>query len=143
MSGYWQQPAATAEALVDGWLHTGDIGRFDGEGYLYIVDRKKDMIVSGGENVASREVEEVLRSHPAVKECAVIGLPDAKWGETVCAVVRLRGQASDCELQDHCRSNLGGYKTPRRFIRVDSLPLNAAGKVDKPLLRKTYSETVQ
>ncbi len=141
MSGYWQQPAATAEALEGGWLHTGDIGRFDAEGYLYIVDRKKDMIVSGGENVASREVEEILRVHPAVKDCAVIGLPDTKWGETVCAVVQLSGQASDRELVDHCRSNLAGYKTPRRFIRVDALPLNAAGKVDKPLLRKTCSET--
>lgn len=141
MSGYWQQPGATAEALEGGWLHTGDIGRFDAEGYLYIVDRKKDMIVSGGENVASREVEEILRLHPAVKDCAVIGLPDAKWGEAVCAVVQLSGQASDRELVDHCRSNLAGYKTPRRFIRVDALPLNAAGKVDKPLLRKTCSET--
>ena len=140
MRGYWQQPAATAEALEDGWLHTGDIGRFDAEGYLYIVDRKKDMIVSGGENVASREVEEILRGHPAVKDCAVIGLPDTKWGETVCAVVQLAGQASDRELTDHCRSSLAGYKTPRRFIRVDALPLNAAGKVDKPLLRKTCSE---
>lgn len=140
MLGYWQDPGATAAALEDGWLHTGDIGRFDAGGYLYIVDRKKDMIVSGGENVASREVEEVLRRHPAVKDCAVIGLPDAKWGEMVCAVLQLGAKASDRELSGHCRSNLAGYKTPRRFIRVDTLPLNAAGKVDKPLLRKTYSE---
>ena len=98
------------------------------------------MIVSGGENVASREVEEVLRCHPAVQDCAVIGLPDAKWGEAVCAVLQLSGQASDRELKDHCRSALAGYKTPGRFLRVDALPLNAAGKVDKPLLRKIYSE---
>ena len=139
MSGYWQQPGATAEALTDGWLNTGDIGRFDTEGYLYIVDRKKDMVVSGGENVASREVEEVLRNHPAVKDCAVIGLPDSKWGETVCAVLQLSGQASDGELHDFCRSHLAGYKTPGRFIRVGALPLNAAGKIDKPLLRRTWA----
>lgn len=136
---YWRQPEATAAALVDGWLHTGDIGRFDEEGYLYIVDRKKDMVLSGGENVASREVEEVLRRHPAVRDCAVIGLPDARWGEAVTGVVVLDAEASDEALRDHCRNHLAGYKTPRRFFRVDALPLNAAGKVDKPSLRRRFA----
>jgi acyl-CoA synthetase (AMP-forming)/AMP-acid ligase II len=139
MRGYWNQPEASALAIVDGWLHTGDIGRFDAEGYLYIVDRKKDMIISGGENVASREVEEVVRRHPAVKDCAVIGLPDPRWGESVCCVVQLGAQVSDQELIDHCRGHLAGYKTPRRWVRVASLPLNAAGKIDKPALRLAHA----
>lgn len=123
-------------ALSVGWLHTGDIGRFDPQGYLYIVDRKKDMIISGGENVASREVEEILRQHPAVRDCAVIGLPDARWGEQVCAVVVLKAEVSDAELAAHCRQLLAGYKTPKTWRRVSMLPLNAAGKVDKPTLRR-------
>ena len=135
MRGYWNQPEATALAIVDGWLHTGDIGRFDAEGYLYIVDRKKDMIISGGENVASREVEEVMRRHPAVKDCAVIGLPDPRWGESIYCILQLEAEVDDSELVDHCRRFLAHYKTPRRWIRVASLPLNAAGKVDKPALR--------
>ena len=138
MQGYWQQPEVTAATLVDGWLHTGDIGRFDAQGYLYIVDRKKDMIISGGENVASREVEEALRRHPAVRDCAVIGLPDPRWGEQVCAVVVLALDASDAELAAHCRSLLAGYKTPKAWRRVEALPLNGAGKVDKPTLRKHW-----
>jgi acyl-CoA synthetase (AMP-forming)/AMP-acid ligase II len=136
MREYWKQPDATARAIVDGWLHTGDIGRFDSDGYLYIVDRKKDMIISGGENIASREVEEILRRHPAVRDCAVIGLPDPKWGETVCAVVQLARKVSDQELSGHCRKFLAAYKSPKRWFRVDALPLNAAGKIDKPSLRK-------
>ncbi len=140
MQGYWQDAAATEAALTEGWLHTGDIGRFDEAGYLYIVDRKKDMIISGGENIASREVEEVLRSHPAVADCAVIGLPDPKWGESACAVLRCSGEVSDEVLVRHCRGLLAGYKTPRRWIRTDALPLNASGKVDKPLLRRLYSD---
>jgi acyl-CoA synthetase (AMP-forming)/AMP-acid ligase II len=136
MREYWQEPDATARAIVDGWLHTGDIGRFDDQGYLYIVDRKKDMIISGGENIASREVEEAVRGHPAVRDCAVIGLPDPKWGETICAVVQLESEVSDQELSDHCRKFLAAYKSPKRWFRVDALPLNAAGKIDKPSLRK-------
>lgn len=136
MRGYWRQADATARAIVDGWLHTGDIGRFDEQGYLYIVDRKKDMIISGGENIASREVEEVLRKHCAVKDCAVIGIPDSKWGEVVCAVIRLEGVASDKELSEHCRSLLAAYKSPKKWLYVDALPLNAAGKIDKPALRQ-------
>jgi acyl-CoA synthetase (AMP-forming)/AMP-acid ligase II len=139
MRGYWQQGEATSRAIVDGWLHTGDIGRFDDEGYLYIVDRKKDMIISGGENVASREVEEVMRSHPAVKDCAVIGIADAKWGELICALVQLESEVSDQQLSEHCRLLLAAYKTPKRWLRVNSLPVNAAGKIDKPALREMYS----
>jgi acyl-CoA synthetase (AMP-forming)/AMP-acid ligase II len=142
MLGYWQDEEATLQALDGGWLHTGDIGRFDEEGYLFIVDRKKDMIISGGENIASREIEEVLRRHPAVADCAVIGLPDTKWGESACAVLRLKSEASDLALAEHCRSYLAAYKTPKRWMRTDVLPLNAAGKVDKPLLRRMYSATV-
>ncbi|MDO8863747.1 long-chain fatty acid--CoA ligase [Haliea sp. E1-2-M8] len=136
MLGYWRQPEATAAALVDGWLHTGDIGCFDAEGYLYIVDRKKDMIISGGENVASREVEEALRRHPAVRDCAVVGLPDPRWGEQICAMLVLAAEVSDADLAAHCRSLLAGYKTPKTWRRVAALPLNAAGKVDKPALRQ-------
>lgn len=138
-SHYWDNVQATQDAIVDGWLHTGDIGRFDAQGYLYIVDRKKDMIISGGENVASREVEEVLRRHSNIKDCAVIGLPDARWGEKLCAVIQLTAPVSDEILNRYCREYLAGYKTPRRWIRVDALPVNAGGKIDKPLLRELHS----
>lgn len=138
MLGYWEDVEATALALGDGWLHTGDIGRFDEAGYLFIVDRKKDMIISGGENIASREIEEVLRRHPQVADCAVIGVPDNTWGECACAVVKLKQAVSDQVLAAHCREHLAGYKTPRQWVRVDALPLNAAGKTDKPLLRRLY-----
>lgn len=137
-SYYWGNPQATQSTIVDGWLHTGDIGKFDERGYLYIVDRKKDMIISGGENVASREVEEVLRAHPSVKDCAVIGLPDARWGERVTAVISLHDDIDEGSLNTHCRNALAGYKVPKRWIRVDSLPTNAGGKIDKPLLRNRY-----
>ncbi|WP_187276607.1 class I adenylate-forming enzyme family protein [Parahaliea maris] len=140
MLGYWQQPDDTETTLAGGWLHTGDIGRLDEAGYLYLVDRKKDMIISGGENVASREVEEVVRQHPAVRDCAVIGLPHARWGEVVAAVIQLAGEASDSELSDYCRQHLAGYKTPRRWMRVPALPLNASGKVDKPGLRARFTD---
>ncbi len=139
MTGYWDDDAATTLAITDGWLRTGDIGRFDDNGYLYIVDRKKDMIISGGENIASREIEEVLRQHSSVSDCAIIGLPHPKWGESPLAVVRLRSAISDSELHAHCRANLASYKIPKRWIRVDGLPLNASGKVDKPLLRELYT----
>jgi acyl-CoA synthetase (AMP-forming)/AMP-acid ligase II len=137
MQGYWREPDLTRSTIVDGWLHTGDIGRFDSEGYLYIVDRKKDLIISGGENIASREVEEALRRHAAVRDCAVIGLPDATWGDVVCAVVVLIHEATDSELNSHCRGLLAAYKSPKRWVRVDALPVNAAGKIDKALLRST------
>lgn len=139
MQGYWQDADATALAQEDGWLHTGDIGYFDAQGYLYIADRKKDMIISGGENIASREIEEVLRRHTSIADCAVIGLPDAKWGECACAVVVQKHPVSDEALHAHCREFLAAYKTPKRWIRIDALPLNAAGKTDKPLLRRQFA----
>lgn len=135
MKEYWQQPDATANALHEGWLHTGDIGCFDEDGYLYIVDRKKDMIISGGENIASREVEEALRRHPAIADCAVIGLPHPRWGEAVCAVLKMSDEATDESLETHCRTFLAAYKTPKYWVRVESLPVNAGGKIDKALLR--------
>jgi acyl-CoA synthetase (AMP-forming)/AMP-acid ligase II len=138
MEGYWNDETATRAALAGGWLHTGDIGRFDEEGYLYIVDRKKDMIISGGENIASREIEEALLHHTAVKNCAVIGVPDAQWGERPCAVLEVCGEVSDEELSEHCRGLVAGFKVPSRWVRVEEIPLNASGKVDKPMLRRLY-----
>lgn len=141
MLEYWRQPDATADTLHEGWLYTGDIGRFDDNGYLYIVDRKKDIIISGGENVASKEVEEILRLHAAVKEVAVIGIADAKWGEIVCAMVELEDPTSSEELELHCRRYLAGYKTPKRFHSVEKIPINANGKIDKPALRLNFGKT--
>lgn len=136
-AGYWRDAAATAACWRDGWFHTGDLGRRDGEGFLYVVDRVKDIIVSGGENVASREVEDVLHLHPAVREAAVVGEPDERWGENVCAFVALRDGAavSEVELIDLVRSHLAGYKKPKRIVFVDELPKNAGGKIAKTELR--------
>ena len=143
--GYWNLPQATAQALRDGWLHTGDGGRMDAEGYLFIADRLKDMIISGGENVYSAEVEAVLRGHPAVADAAVIGVPDERWGEAVHAVIvarDARGLADaaraaelEVELKAWCRRDLAGYKCPRSVAFVDALPMSAAGKVLKTALR--------
>jgi acyl-CoA synthetase (AMP-forming)/AMP-acid ligase II len=137
MQGYWRQPEASAAALRDGWLHTGDAGRMDDEGWLYVVDRLKDMIISGGENVYSAEVEAALRGHAAVQDAAVVGRPDTRWGEAVHAVLVLHaGQAATAdELQAWCRTRLAGYKCPRSFQFVDALPMSAAGKVLKNTLR--------
>lgn len=140
MMGYWKRPEETAQALRDGWLRTGDGGQMDAEGYLYVVDRIKDMIISGGENVYPAEVEEALGRHPAVAVSAVIGIPDERWGEAVHAVVLLRegAQVSEEELRAHCRTRLGGYKCPKSIEFRVSLPLSAAGKVLKNELRKPY-----
>jgi acyl-CoA synthetase (AMP-forming)/AMP-acid ligase II len=140
MLGYWHRPAETAEALRGGWMHTGDGGRMDDEGYLYLTDRLKDMIITGGENVYSVEVENVLAQHPAVAACAVIGVPDPTWGERVHAVVvPVAGATVTLEgLRAFCRERIAGYKTPRSMQLVDALPLNAAGKVLKRELRKPY-----
>jgi acyl-CoA synthetase (AMP-forming)/AMP-acid ligase II len=138
-AGYWRQPDATAEAFTaDGWFKTGDLGRVDDEGFLTLVDRKKDMVISGGENVYSAEVEDVLFAHPAVAEAAVIGVADERWGEAVCAVVALRPNASATaeELIAHCRTRLAKYKTPKVVVFVTTLPRNAAGKVLKRQLRE-------
>lgn len=138
MHGYWNQPEQTAAVLVDGWYRTGDAGFIDGQGFLYVVDRIKDMIVTGGENVYSAEVENALSTHPSVAGSAVIGLPSEQWGETVHAVVVAAPdvQIDTAELQAHVRARLANYKVPRSFEIVDELPLSGAGKVLKRELRK-------
>jgi acyl-CoA synthetase (AMP-forming)/AMP-acid ligase II len=135
--GYWDNPTATEEAFAGGWFHSGDLARRDEEGNFYIVDRKKDMIVTGGENVYSREVEEIIYRHPSVAEAAVVGVPDEMWGEKIVAVVQLReGAAPDAEaIIRLCQDNLAGYKKPRRVMFMDELPRNAAGKILKRELR--------
>jgi long-chain acyl-CoA synthetase len=140
MLGYWKQPQQTAEALRDGWLHSGDLGRMDEDGFFYIVDRSKDMIITGGINVYSSEVEEVLYQHPAVMEAAVIGVPDEKWGESVKAIVALRPgeQAEAAVLIEYCRARLGTYKVPRTVDFLASLPKSDRGKILKHDLRERY-----
>lgn len=138
--GYWRDPQLTAETFRNGRLHTGDMGRFDEEGYLYLVDRKKFMIVTGGYNVYPVEVENVLARHPAVKEVCVVGVPDDRWGEAVKAVVSLKPghTADERELLAHCRADLAGYKVPKSVDFVDDLPRNAVGKLDKRAVRERY-----
>ncbi len=140
MDGYWNDRAATDAAIVDGWFHTGDGGSMDEGGYVSISDRKKDVIITGGENVSSIEVEDCLMSHPAVAEAAVIGVPDEKWGETVKALVVLRSDraASDAELIAHCRSRLAHYKCPTSVELRESLARTATGKLQKFVLRAPY-----
>ena len=140
MAGYWRLPDATRQALRAGWIATGDMGRLDADGFLYLADRKKDMIVSGGENVYSVEVEDALLVHPAVAEAAVIGVPDARWGEAVTAYVGLRTgeQATEAELIAHCRTLIAGYKRPQSVHFVDALPRLPHGKVDKKALRSPH-----
>lgn len=137
MQGYWNNETATQEAFAGGWFHSGDLARWDEAGYLYIVDRKKDMILTGGENVYSREVEEVLYLHPGVAEAAVIGVPDPVWGENVVACIQNRAgfTLTEADIIDHCRNYLAGYKKPKRVVFVDELPRNAAGKILKRELR--------
>lgn len=142
--GYWNNSAATVETLRGGWVHTGDVGRLDEDGFLYLVDRKKDMIISGGENIYSREVEEALVHHPSVSEAAVIGTPDAKWGEAVCAIVVLRpgAAATEAELADHCTQLIARYKRPRQVVFVDAIPKLPSGKVNKVELRRQHAPVV-
>ena len=142
LEGYWDQPDATADAIVDGWFHTGDGGTIDDEGYLTISDRKKDVIISGGENVSSIEVEDALCSHPEVAEAAVIGVPDEKWGETVKALVVLvqGGTVTEVELIEHCRTSLAHYKCPTSVEYRDELARTATGKLQKFKLRAPYWE---
>ena len=136
--GYWRNEQASRESFTDGWFHTGDVGRFDAQRRLYIVDRKKDMIISGGENVYSREVEDVLSGHPDVAEAAVVGAPDSKWGEVVVGMIRLRAGARPdaASLDAWCRERIAGYKRPRRYVFLDDLPRTASGKVQKARLRE-------
>ena len=141
MKGYWGKPEATAEALRGGFMHTGDLGFMDEEGYVFLVDRAKDMIVSGGENVYCVEVETALYAHPAVLEAAVFGVPCDQLGERVHAVVVLRpGQQASCEeLVGHCREHLGGYKCPKTVeLRAEPLPKSGAGKILKRDLRAPF-----
>ncbi|WP_425804075.1 class I adenylate-forming enzyme family protein [Desulfitobacterium sp. Sab5] len=140
MSGYYNQPELTAKAFKDGWVHTGDMFKQDEEGYYYIMDRKKDMIKTGGENVFAQEVESVIRSHSAILDCAVIGVPDPVFGEAVMAVVKLRtgGSVTLEEIQELCKSQLSSYKKPRYVDFVESFPIDSAGKIQKFRLREMY-----
>ncbi len=139
-AGYWHRPEATAEALKDGWFHTGDMARQDAEGYFYIAGRYKDMIISGGENVYAAEVEAVFREHTAVQDAALIGLPDEKWGEVGLMIVALKPgqQASAAELLTHCQGRLARYKVPKQVEFVESLPYSPYGKVIKAELREKF-----
>jgi len=140
MEGYWRQPEATAAAMKDGWFHTSDVATIDAHGYIQIIDRKKEIIVSGGENISSLEVEKVLYAHPAVYEAAVIPVPDAKWGEVPKAVVVLKSgaKATQDEILEFCRAQLSHYKCPRSVDFLDALPKTGTGKVLKRELRQRY-----
>lgn len=131
MMGYWKNPELTAQALRGGWLHTGDVGMIDDEGYIFLMDRKADMIITGGENVYPAETEEVLYQHPAVMECAVVATPDDKWGERVQAVVALKAgkTATETELISHCKAKLAGYKCPKSIAFWNELPKTSVGKI--------------
>ena len=139
MVGYWNKPEQTEAALAGGWYHTGDLGYMDDDAFVYLVDRAKDMIVTGGENVYSTEVEDVLYRHPAVLEAAVFAVPDERWGEAVHAVVVPRHEVTEAELVAHCRESIAGYKVPKRIVlQSDPLPKSGAGKVLKRELREPY-----
>jgi fatty-acyl-CoA synthase len=142
MNGYWNLPEETAHAFRGNWLHTGDMAVSDEEGYLFIVDRAKDMIITGGFNVYSREIEDVLCMHPAVATAAVFGIPDSHWGEAVtAAVVRRRSaEVSGAELVELVRSRKGPVASPKRIEFVDALPMTAVGKIDKQALRARYQD---
>ncbi|HEX9546959.1 MAG TPA: AMP-binding protein, partial [Acidimicrobiales bacterium] len=141
MLGYWNKPAQTAAALVNGWYRSGDLGYMDEVANLFLVDRAKDMIISGGENVYSSEVEEALYSHPMVLEAAVFGIPDDRWGERVHAAVVPRGLVTVEDLVAHCRDRIAGYKVPKAIdLRDEALPKSAAGKILKRELRRPYWE---
>jgi len=142
MLGYWNKPEVTAATVRDGWMHTGDGGRMDEDGYLYVVDRLKDMIITGGENVYSVEVERAISLHPAVAVCAVIGVPDPQWGELVHALI-VKKPGANLEAQeviDHCKAHIANYKCPRRISFVDEMPMSGAGKILKRQLRAPFWE---
>lgn len=140
MMGYWNRPADNASTLRDGWVHSGDGAYMDDEGFIFIVDRMKDMVVSGGENVYSAEVENAILKHPAIASCAVIGIPSEKWGESVHAVVVLKqGQSvSEADLIAHCKTLIANYKCPRSVEVRSELPLSGAGKIQKNKLREPH-----
>ncbi len=139
MAGYHGNPDATAEAFAGGWFHSGDLARLDDEGYLWLVDRKKDLIISGGENVYPAEVERVLREHPAVADAAVVGVPHPRWVETPLAFVLASADVGEEDLLAHCRERLAGFKKPSAIVFLDELPRNAGGKVLKRVLREDTS----
>ena len=145
MLGYWDKPEETRDAFEGGWFHSGDVGTMDAEGYITVVDRTKDVINTGGVLVASREVEDAILTHPAVSECAVVGLPDPRWVEAVTAVVVLRSghSAEETELVAHARTDLAAFKLPKRVIFADSLPRNTAGKLLKRELRAAYGGSAE
>ena len=140
MAGYWQQPEQTAQTLANGWLHTGDVASMDEQGRLFIVDRKKDMIVTGGFNVFTREVEDVISAHPGVAMVAVFGIPDAKWGEAVTAFIVRHPNASvdQDELIRSVKARKGAAHAPKHIEFVDALPMTSVGKIDKKLLREQF-----
>ena len=142
MKGYYQSPKETAETLKDGWYHTGDLGYMDEDRYFYIVDRKKDMIITGGENVYSAEVENVLYMHPAIAEAAVIGVPHEKWVEAIKAVIVLKpgAKANEQEIIEFCKQNLASYKKPAYVEFVTEMPKTSMGKILKRELRKLYGK---
>ncbi len=141
MKGYLNRPEDTEEAFLGGWCHTGDMAGVDNDGFITIVDRKTDLIISGGENIYPKEVEDVLRAHPAVSEAAVFGIPDEEWVEAVCAAIVLKPgkNASDLEIIEYCRKNLASYKKPRTITFLDALPKNEWGKIQKTVLKAHYS----
>jgi long-chain acyl-CoA synthetase len=143
--GYLNLPEENAKAFKDGWFSTGDVGYFDDEGFMYLVDRKKDMIITGGENVYTLEVEAAIYKHPGVGECAVVGIPDEKYGEALfAAIVPQPGETlTATELVEHCREHIGGYKIPRQFAFLAEMPKSAMGKILKTEIRQTYSDPDQ
>jgi acyl-CoA synthetase (AMP-forming)/AMP-acid ligase II len=145
MLEYWKKPEDTQEVVKEGWLHTGDMGRYDEKGFIYIVDRKKDMIVSGGENIYPREVEEILYQHPAIKEGAIIGIPDPYWVERVHAVVVLKEGANITseELIDFFKKRIARYKAPKSVEFVEFLPKTPSGKILKRELRQRYFTSLE
>jgi acyl-CoA synthetase (AMP-forming)/AMP-acid ligase II len=137
MQGYWNRPEATAETLRDGWLYTGDLGYLDDEGFIYVVDRKKDMLISGGENVYPAEIERVIREIPGIGDISIIGIPDDTWGQVPKAFIEIQ-PGIPIEAQaviDHCRTQLAGYKVPRQVEFIEQLPRTPSGKVLKRKLR--------
>ena len=144
MKEYYQLPEATATALREGWLYTGDLARMDEEGFLYVVDRKKDMIISGGENIYPAEVEAVLYQHAKILDAAVIGYPDAQWGESICAIIVVRPSETLTpeEVVEFTKGKFAGYKKPRQVVFVEALPRNPSGKVLKTVLHQEYGNMV-
>ena len=140
MEGYWKLPEATAEVLREGWVYTGDLGYFDPEGFIFLIDRKRDVIISGAFNIYPKEIEDVIVTHPKVKEVAVIGVPDEKWGEAVKAVIVSKEgvEVKEEEIIDHCRHHLAGFKKPKTVDFVKELPRNPYGKIQKTVLREPY-----